>query len=488
MKDLAKWQIISFASRAVAMFMGLIQSFIIVRILTVGEWGIVQLAVSIGGAFGIYQHLGLVSGSTREISSAKSDTEIFKIFLTGILIRYCVTIPISIFLFFGAQNIALSKYNDPALILPVKIYAGIVLLQGVQGLFNSVISGTKRFRSLFLYQALVSVLSVAIFVPFVYFLKINGYFYALLAFDAICSFILGYIAFRPLKGKIIMPTIEDFKRLIKELLSISLAIYAIKVIYTWWEKSGPLLLGFTVSNEMIGFFSLALLYAKKLMLASDSVTDVNLPVLSDKYVNDIKEFKRLFTDNFNKVYSLIFLIAITAVFWSKEFIPIAVGGDKYDQSLPLILPLGFAFIFYSLINIVTSSILIPAKMVKHMIAGFMLMLVSTVASYFVLSNFAEPMKAMAYGMVIGGFVGFVSMVVISRRVLSFMNIDHLLIAFQGLVISLSASISDIYIKFGLFVVFMSLYIWSTISCGFMKSDDLKYLVAKVGSKLKVKKQ
>ena len=73
MKELGKWQIISFVSRGMAMFLGLVQTFVIIRVLTVGEWGIIQLAVSIGGALGIYQHLGLASASTREISSAEKE-------------------------------------------------------------------------------------------------------------------------------------------------------------------------------------------------------------------------------------------------------------------------------------------------------------------------------------------------------------------------------------------------------------------------------
>src|SRR3989304_7392973 len=100
MKELSKWQVISFISRGVAMALGIVQSFFIVRLLSVAEYGIVQLAASIGGAFGIYQHLGLASGSTREISAAKDDTEIFKIFVTSVVIRYLVSIPLAVGLWF----------------------------------------------------------------------------------------------------------------------------------------------------------------------------------------------------------------------------------------------------------------------------------------------------------------------------------------------------------------------------------------------------
>ena len=84
MKDLGKWQIISFISRGLAQVIGIAQGYIIARVLTTGEYGIVRIALSLGASLGIYQSLGLASASTREISLAKSDKEIFKILDGGV--------------------------------------------------------------------------------------------------------------------------------------------------------------------------------------------------------------------------------------------------------------------------------------------------------------------------------------------------------------------------------------------------------------------
>src|SRR5690349_5605891 len=116
MKELGKWQVISFISRGMAMVLGLVQSFVIIRVLSVPEWGVVQLAASIGGALGIYQHLGLASASTREIAAAKKDTDIFKIFLTSAAIRYLITIPLAVGLYFFAEKIAVGLYKTPSIV------------------------------------------------------------------------------------------------------------------------------------------------------------------------------------------------------------------------------------------------------------------------------------------------------------------------------------------------------------------------------------
>ncbi|HOM77586.1 oligosaccharide flippase family protein [Patescibacteria group bacterium] len=474
MKPLVKLQAFSLMSRLVAMFLGLVQTFVIVRVLSVEEWGIVQLAVSIGGAFGIYQHLGLASGSTREISGTKDPREIFKIFFTTVFIRYSVTIPIFIFLFFSAEKIALNQYNNPALILPIKIYALGLVVEAVQSILNAVVSGTHRFKQLFIYQALISLVSVFLYVPLVYFYKINGYFYALFLFEFISSAVMGIIAFKPYWKDFCFPSYADFKRLLKSLLSISLAIYAVKIIYTWWEKSGALLLGLDLSAEMVAFFSFGLLYAKKLMLISDAVTTVNLPVLSEKYTTDLDEFKELFINNFNKLYVFILGSGFFAVFWAREVFFILVGSDKYHPALPLVLPLMFAFIFYSFMNIIESSVIIPAKKVLVMLLSFGLMLGVTVGMFFLTRSLVDPLISMSYSVALGSFMGLIAMLVLSKITLdfSFFEGKHLLLLGQIMAMSLPFMLETLWIKAALFVVFGALYLKAVFLSGFMSKEQI----------------
>ena len=487
MKGLVKLQAYSFISRMAAMLLGMVQTFVIIRVLSVSDWGVVQLAASIGGAFGIYQHLGLASGSTREISAAKDEHEVFKIFMAGAIIRYLVTVPIAIFLFFSADNIALDTYHNPALIFPVKIYGLVLLIGGVQSILNSVILGTKRFKQLFIYQAIIALVSVCIYVPSVYFFKINGYFYALALFTLIGSLTLSVIAFKPYIGKMEFPSWADFKRLFKELLSISLAIYVAKIIYTWWEKSGTLLLGLDLSAEMVAFFSFALLYGKKLMLISDSVTTVNLPVLSEKYTKDLVEFRQLFVDNFNKLYVFILGAGFFAIFWAREVFYILVGGSKYDTSLPLVLPLVFAFVFYSFMNIIMSSIVIPAKRVSIMISSFVVMLIVTVGGFILTKNALDPLISMSYFVAFGSLIGLLFMSFFSSSDLNFkiFGWKHLILFIQILGMSLAFMIPGLGLKFLLFVLFGLLYWWAVSLTGFLTKDHLltakRMILAKLNS-------
>lgn len=479
MKSLEKWQFISFLSRGIAMAFGIIQSFAILRILSVSEWGIVQLVVSVGASLGIYQHLGLASASNREIAASDKNTDVFKIFATSVSVRYLVTIPLSLGLFYFAPNIS-NAYGFGEILFPLRLYALILLLQGVQGILNAVISGTKRFKELFIFQGAIALASVFIYVPLVYFYRIKGFFVAMLIHEGLKSVSLIIIGFKPYMGRLRFPTKKEFVKILKELFSLGMSIYIVKIIIINWEKSGANLLGFIGNAELIGVYSFALLYAKKLMHVSDSITDVNLPVFSGKFVNDLKGFKKLFSSNFNKTFSMIVFFAMSAIFWAREIISILIGSNKYDGALPLLVPMVFAFIFFSLINIIKSSLAIPAKLVKEMVSGFVLMLVSTLITYLVATVFVSPVTAMSYGMFAGALLGFYALCWLLQRKLSFTFItrDHTMIFIQAAVISLMGGIENFYIKLISYIAFVALYAWALLLARFVSKNDFTLIVDK----------
>lgn len=491
MKSLFKWQFISFLSRGMAMFLGLVQSFVILRILTQAEWGIVQLALSIGGALGIYQHLGLASASTREIAANKDDTKIFKIFLTSVLIRYVITLPLATGLFFFAGHIATNIYKHPELTLPLQIYGITLLFQGFQSILNSVLSGTKRFKQLFIYQVAIAVVSVCLYIPFVYFYGVKGYFYAFLAFNAIGTLVLSIVAFAPLKNKLVLPSKKDFIVLFKEIFSISLVIFFVKILYTNWEKFGANVLGLYNTAEMVAIYGFALVFAKKIMNISDAVTDVNLPVLSEKFVDDLADFKKTFTQNFDKIFSFVIISSSVAAYWAPQIIYFAAGKQKYIEyydSLKLILPLLVAFILYSFLNIVKSSILIPAKLTREMFFGFIFLLLFTILPFGFTYYFGwgNPLMNMAVSMAIGGIISYayICEVVKKRLNFSYFNTHHVLLLVQGVFVSYAGNVENTLVKSIVFIPLLVLLVWGIVHSGFLTKKELLFVKAKILKKFK----
>ncbi|OGC45099.1 hypothetical protein A2V49_02225 [candidate division WWE3 bacterium RBG_19FT_COMBO_34_6] len=230
-----------------------------------------------------------------------------------------------------------------------------------------------------------------------------------------------------------------------------------------------------------------MLYAKKLTHISDAVTDVNLPVFSEKYVKDINDFKKVFESNFNKIFVLIIFSAMSAIFWAKDIIYVLIGSNKYDLAIPLLAPMVFTFVFYSIINILESSIAIPAKLVKDIILGFLLMLGVTIGTYLAGKTLAPPLYIMSYSMLAGTIMGFFYLVFILQKRLNFkfINHSHFLILIQGLVISYGGYLENIWVKGSLYILYCLLFVWGVFVSEFISKKQVKYLVSKSFEKVRL---
>lgn len=443
MNELGKWQTISFASRMISKVIGMIPSILIPRILSVSDFGVVGIAKSLGKTFGVTQNLGLASGSTREISNHQNTKEdIFKIFVTSVFIKYLLSFPMALALFLMADFLAV-KYNNPALVLPLKLYALVLVVQNVQSLFNSIVQGMQRFKLLFTYQVLITIPNVILFVSLVYLYGVNGYFYASFIFNLFASIVLGFLALWPLRHSFVLPSAQDFKRIGKAVFVVSLAVYAAKIIYTFWEGIGPLILGQSIDASKLGYFVFAALYAGQLMAISDSITDVNLSVFSKQYSMDSEQFKNVFMANFNKIFVLVLFIASSAIYWSYEIVTLFYG-DKYTSALILIPPILLSFVFYSYVNIVKSSIFVPAKLMKELVSSYLVLILGSVAIYFVLKDTFDPLMAMGIGMAGGTGLSYLLMNLYTRHKinLSLFNYKHLIVLGVAAVLALLAGFSS----------------------------------------------
>jgi O-antigen/teichoic acid export membrane protein len=335
--------------------------------------------------------------------------------------------------------------------------------------------GTKRFKQLFIYQAAIAVVSVLLYLPFVFVYRIQGYFYAFMSFNLVSSLTLAYLAFKPLRGKISLPGKKEFLVWLKQIFSISIAIYLMKIIYTNWEKMGSNTLGLFEKPEVIATYAFALLYAKKLSGIADSVTDVNLPVLSERYSNDLLGFKELFEKNFNKLFSFIVLTGAFASYWAPLIIRLVVG-HKYDDSFVLIPPLILSFILYSFTNIINASVLIPAKMTKSMVASYLVLIAGTGAFFYMTHGYLGVLGSMAWGMAFGALISLVCMLYFIKRAIkfSFFNIDHIAILLAGFAVSMLCPIETTWLKALAFIFLAPMLIWSVFIPTFLAKEDLNF--------------
>lgn len=422
-KDLLKWQLVSLLSRFFAVGVGIVQSIILTRwILSVEEFGLIGIISAVGASLGVYQHLGLASGTTRELA-VRDKKDASKVFISSLIARYAVSIPLAIGLFFFAGSIA-TGYKHPEMTLPLQIYAVILLLQASQDVGGAVLQGLQRFKHLFLFQAFLAVLSICLYVPLSYLYKFNGYFLALSLVTLVSVVVMWFLAIRSIEGGIKLPTRADFFPILKDIFAVGISIYIVKIIFTNWKNLGTIFLGTQVSLVEVGFFSYALGYALKLMTVSDALTDVNLSVMSKLYKEERHRFVEVFMHNFSKVYSFVWMAALSAIFWAPQIFLLFVK-HKYDFALPYVSLLVMAIWAYSYINYLGASIIVPAKEMAQMVLYYLVMLGGTALFYFGLGGvFTDKVYLMSFAMCGGALASLVYQVLVVKFKVNFWVIDR----------------------------------------------------------------
>jgi len=124
---------------------------------------------------------------------------------------------------------------------------------------------------------------------------------------------------------------------------------------------------------------------------------------------------------------------------------------------------------------------IPARMVKEMILGFVFMIVFTVIFYFGMSGVLGQLTAMAYGMFFGAAVGLLVLILSSQAKLkfTFFGIKHFLLLFLCILFSFVGAYADLIVKSGFFAAFLLLYTYTVVSVGFITASDLHTILAKL---------
>lgn len=425
------WSIISIISRFTAVGIGLVQSVLIVKLLSIGEYGLIGLVGSIGAVVGVYQNLGISSGSTREIAAAKDKFEAFKVFIGSLLVRYLISLPLVIGLFVLAPKIGGEYYNQPEIIWPIRIFALTLFIQALQSVLNSVIQGLREFKFLFIFQVLIAVVSISTYIPLIYYFGFIGYFYALLTFNLISTLILFGYSYKLFNGHIEFPTRSELWAIFKAVFSIGVYVYLIKILIVQWEKLGPLFLGNTVTEEALGIFAFALLVASKVVVISDAITDVTLPSMTKAFEESRDKFREIFIEGNSKAYFLILFASVMLVLLKRELFLIVdfifgfVGTDpitdRYAESFVIMDPLILGFWAYSHINLLKSGLSVPTKKMWSALLSTAVMFVFTFVAYYLID--LEPLLRFSLSMGLGALVAYLIYLFLIRKVLGFYPIS-----------------------------------------------------------------
>ena len=442
----------------VAVALGLLQTYMILQfLLPEADYALMKAVLAYTSSIGIFQNLGLSSGLTRQVAQAKNNTKVFKLFLTSVTIRYIVAIPIALFMFFASTALAtngfnvetmpfllrelfstdffgsfISGYNDPQFVLPLQLCAIYVVLDSPISMLNSVLTGVQKFNKLFVYQAVKAVVDFAITIPAIIFFGVTGYFYALILVTLFSLITLCYLVFSSIniKSSFALPSFKDVQVLLIEIFSIAFVLYIVKIFSTNWMNFGPRVLTQDIGTILAAPFILSFTYSRLLLHASDSITDINLPVFSKKFENEnFDKFKKDFKANFNKIFAFIMFSGSSGSILAPLLITVIFPNRIDSFSLPVIPALVFAFVMYSLLDIVKSTLMVPSNLRAILLVTFATLLGFHSWFYFSLSSIFGAELAMSYGLLVSIGLAFLVSIAASGYKLkfSFFTVRHLLL-------------------------------------------------------------
>lgn len=391
MKLKPNWTVVSIMSRFMAQGIGLLQSLFMISLLSVDDFGKYGLVKAIVAYVGVYQNLGISSGSTREIAAAHDKRSAFKVFTASLTVRYIIALPLAIGLFVLAPQIGAEHYGKPEIVWAIRLNAIVLLLQAFQSVLNSAVQGLKRFAFLFSFQVISALMSLVIMISLISRFRFIGIYYGLIVYVVVYILVVGVYVGRMFWGNIQLPTKQEFVKILKAVFSIGIFMYVVKILSTSWENLGNLYLGNVITGVELGALTFAIFIGGKIMMISDAITDVTLPSFTHIYERTREDFQKTFLRGTSKAFKLILFSAVFLVVTKVEIfqcIDFVLGlihmpliAYRYTTSFRIVDPIIFAFVSYSMINLLTAGLAVPTKKMIHPIISYAVLLVSTFVIY-----------------------------------------------------------------------------------------------------------
>ncbi len=412
--NLARTQFLSLATKAVTTALGIVQSIIIVRLLSEAQFGLVGLVMSIGGVIGVSQHLGIVDGAIREIAVRRDRREIGKVFWVSNIVRQLVTIPLSIGLVVLAPVIASSIYSKPEITPFIQLFAAVLVLQGLQDVLGATLTGMKKFVPLYATQIITAAINIAVFGYLTWAYSVTGFFYAVIITTSLMVGLLLYSIAKDLRHNLALPTVADIRTFGRRLMKIGAYMYASRIFFVVWQRLPLLVLGGVLPYDQLGYLNVSLTFGARLTIIAMALSEVNLSLMSALFATQREEFVRVVTRNMHRVLVLMSGLTLGLLFFTPEILTYVIGTN-YLPAEPLIYSMTLAFFLYSLTDIGTSSIFVSADnpKIRAGIYGAMMGITAILLGWLLLTTPSALYASVA--VLVGAVVAYVAMIYFGAR-------------------------------------------------------------------------
>jgi len=317
---------------------------VVVRLVSVSEYGLFSLAVVIVTTLSIISMLGFGNSAPQLISKyqAKQEPEnALGIIKSSIAMVFIISVVISFVVIYFSEDISLF-FGKQGLEDIIKIMALLIVSNSLILTFVSVFRGVSKALPGALFNEVLNRLLrlIGLVVVYFYSLELIGVVWSTVVASVLICFIFGVFTFSSV-SKMFKGVIACNKS--GELILFSMPIYGNAVIELLLISTSTLLLGYLSNQEEVGYYGVAISIARMLQLPLSALAFMYLPIATKVKVRESKkEVEELFVSSTKWIVFItlpVFMIIVAAA----EFVITALFGVEYKSSamMMIILSIGF---------------------------------------------------------------------------------------------------------------------------------------------------
>ena len=395
-KKIAKGTGIIFIGTIVGLIFRVVNRILVIRYISLNEYGYLSLAMVIISIFILLSSLGLPDGVTRNLAYYRGKGDIKRVF--GVIISaFHIAIITSIIFAFSAFFISGSiatffKMEELEWIIKVLSFT-IPFSVGIN-ILVSVYRGLERPKEGLYFNVFSAVLKFSLLLFSIYFIfKFQYIIYVYLMVPIITFILFGVYAFKKLPR--FLDTKKGFVLVRKELLYFSAPLFFVGVVGFFLNQTDTFMLGYFTTADVVALYNGAMTLARLIPLVLQTAAFMFLPVISNLYSKNLmKEINKIYVMAAKWIFIAtlpIFLMFFVFPYTTLHFL----YGERYLSATYILMILSFGFMIHVLLGLNGTTLLSMGETKFLMFSSFTGAILNVILNFFLIPYYSMYGAAIA---------------------------------------------------------------------------------------------
>ncbi|WP_458012354.1 flippase [Candidatus Solincola sp.] len=328
LKKVAKGSVLIFTGTILAIFFGFLRQFIVIKLLTPGDYGLFSLGMTVVGLCILLSSLGLPAGSQRYVAfymGSGDKASVRGVITTTIKIMFISAVAFTIITIISARPLAI-LFKKPEMTGVILKLVPIIPLSICIEIISSFYMGFHRvevnvfFRNIGLY--LLSLISVVF--ALILRRELNSLLWAMVFSYSLVAFFELLYSFR---GFPVSLRCKTRSAIGKEIIQFSIPLFAVSALNYIILQTDTLMLGRFSTAEMVGIYNAAFLLVQILSIFLSSAATIFMPVASGLIAGDHHiELKQLYRTTTKWLFIFTLPLFLILFLFSSDVLRLVFGG------------------------------------------------------------------------------------------------------------------------------------------------------------------